>query len=343
MWWGSEEHDPVQRVPLKLSVSNYTKAGDSKVHANEDRFIMLPDLDAQLAKRPSAADELDDDPPPGSVVRRLATSARRRARSCLATAVTSPLLSPRHRSHLATALTYPPLLPRHHCHLTSAVPRARLLASAAAAPPAPPPGRLRFRRPHSSQGHAALFAPLPFSHATCPASTTPSTSVLCPAFQAPPNAFFGVYDGHGGAGASTVAASRLHTHLNADAELWRTDPKEALLRAFELTESELRHTYDKVGEGKGRDKSGTCALAALIRGSRLFIGGLGDCRALLLRGEGHAQPFVQLTVDQRATESGEQSRILKAGGQISDGRIWGALIPSRTLGDFPWKDRGPGA
>jgi len=151
-----------------------------------------------------------------------------------------------------------------------------------------------------------------------------------------------VYDGHGGAGASTHAANRLHLHLNADADSWRLSPQDALLRAFTLTEAELRHTYDAVGEGKGRDKSGTCALVALLRGSRLFVGGLGDCRALLVRGDGHAQPFVQLTTDQRATESGEQARILKAGGQITDGRVWGALIPSRTLGDFPWKDRGPG-
>ena len=28
--------------------------------------------------------------------------------------------------------------------------------------------------------------------------------------------------------------------------------------------------------------------------------------------------------------------------QVSDGRVWGALIPSRTIGDFPWKDKGPG-
>lgn len=167
------------------------------------------------------------------------------------------------------------------------------------------------------------------------------TDVHC-ASQPPPNSFFAVYDGHGGAGASTHAANRLHLHLNADAERWRLDPREALRAAFEQTESDLREAYDGASPSKGRDKSGTCALAALLRGSRLFIGGLGDCRALLLRGEGHAQPFIQLTTDQRATESGEHARILKEGGEISDGRVWGALIPSRTLGDFPWKDRGPG-
>ena len=90
------------------------------------------------------------------------------------------------------------------------------------------------------------------------------------------------------------------------------------------------------------DKSGTCALAALLRGHRLFVGSVGDCRALLLRGPDHAQPAEQLTTDMRATMQSEHQRILAAGGQIQDGRVWGALIPSRTLGDFPWKDKGPG-
>lgn len=157
----------------------------------------------------------------------------------------------------------------------------------------------------------------------------------------PANSFFGVYDGHGGSVSSSHASSHLHQHMLANAELWRLKPREALSRAFELEEAELRSAYN-AGEGKSQDKSGTCALAALLRGSRLFIGSVGDCRALLVRGDGHAQPFVQLTVDQRATESGEQARILKSGGQITDGRVWGALIPSRTLGDFPWKERGPG-
>ena len=33
------------------------------------------------------------------------------------------------------------------------------------------------------------------------------------------------------------------------------------------------------------------------------------------------------------------SRVVKAGGEISDGRVWGSLMPSRTLGDFPWKTK----
>ena len=45
---------------------------------------------------------------------------------------------------------------------------------------------------------------------------------------------------------------------------------------------------------------------------------------------------------QRASEPAEKARILAAGGSVSDGRVWGHLMPSRTLGDFKCKDRGPG-
>merc|ERR1712216_1121077 len=73
----------------------------------------------------------------------------------------------------------------------------------------------------------------------------------------------------------------------------------------------------------------------------LLVGAVGDCRALVYRSERDAHPFVQLTTDHRATEPSEQQRIIKSGGVIKDKRVWGALIPSRTLGDFPWKDKGP--
>ena len=78
----------------------------------------------------------------------------------------------------------------------------------------------------------------------------------------------------------------------------------------------------------------------MLRGSRLHVASVGDCRALLVSGE---HTYQQLTTDQRASEPAERARILECGGEISaDGRVWGSLIPSRTLGDFPWKDRDGG-
>lgn len=155
---------------------------------------------------------------------------------------------------------------------------------------------------------------------------------------APFNSFFGVYDGHGGSAAAAAAASRLHVLLASDPHRWRQAPDAALRGAFTALEAELRASYDR----DGHDKSGTCAIVSLLRGHRLFVASVGDCRAVLIRHCDHAEPFVQLTTDMRATLQSEARRIAAAGAQVSDGRLWGALIPSRTLGDFPWKDRGPG-
>jgi len=75
-------------------------------------------------------------------------------------------------------------------------------------------------------------------------------------------------------------------------------------------------------------------IQVLLRGHRLFVASVGDCRAVLLRDASHAEPFVQLTTDMRANTPSEEQRIKRAGGQVSDGRVWGALIPSRTIGDI---------
>ena len=160
-----------------------------------------------------------------------------------------------------------------------------------------------------------------------------------PKGSAPPdNAFFAVYDGHGGSTAAVHLANRVHLLLASDWQVWRNDPRQAMVNAFKLAEAELRQIYQSHPE----DTSGSCAIVGLLRGHKLIVGWVGDCRGLLIRSEGHSESCKQLSRDHRASESKEHARVLHAGGQISDGRVWGALMPSRTLGDFPWKDRGPG-
>ena len=220
VWWGSEEFDGAQVLGLKATVATFSKKGEHKLHANEDRYAAFTDLGAELA--------------------------------------------------------------------------AKLNGS---------------------------------SYDGAPAGSTP-----------PSHCFFGVYDGHGGSSAAQHLASRLHLLLAADPALWRESPRQAMINAFALAESELRQTYERDRE----DHSGSCACVGLLRGRRLTVAHTGDCRMVLLRGETCHEPVVQMTRDHRATEPSEQKRILRSGGKISDGRVWGALMPSRTLGDFPWKDKGPG-
>ena len=70
-----------------------------------------------------------------------------------------------------------------------------------------------------------------------------------------------------------------------------------------------------IRNGLACHRSGTCALAALLRGSRLHISWVGDCRAVLISDEA---TYTQLTVDQRSTDSEEQKRIKAVGGEV----IW---------------------
>ena len=103
----------------------------------------------------------------------------------------------------------------------------------------------------------------------------------------PSNAFFGVYDGHGGSAAATAAQSRLHVLLGSDPQLYRDTPRLSLEGAFASLEAELRASYAKAkadakanakdGDGeaspsKEADKSGTCALAVLLRGQSGRLG-----------------------------------------------------------------------
>ena len=114
-------------------------------------------------------------------------------------------------------------------------------------------------RPSSTPRPSAQGSTAPRAHA----STTARPTAAPP----PPHAFFGVYDGHGGSSAAQHLASRLHLLLAADLALWRESPREAMLNAFALAESELRQVYETNPE----DKSGSCACVGMLRGRRLVV------------------------------------------------------------------------
>lgn len=80
---------------------------------------------------------------------------------------------------------------------------------------------------------------------------------------------------------------------------------------------------------------GCTALACFIEEHRLHLANAGDSRAVLCR-DGVA---VELTVDHGTSVETERTRIEKAGGYIANGRVNGMLQPTRSLGDFFFKNR----
>lgn len=92
------------------------------------------------------------------------------------------------------------------------------------------------------------------------------------------------------------------------------------------------------------ETSGACAVVCLVRGDKIVVANLGDCRAMLLSKEG----FLVLTRDHKPEDRTEKIRIIRHGGKIyrqqegllnqikifRQSRIVpGNLNVSRTLGD----------
>ncbi len=146
-------------------------------------------------------------------------------------------------------------------------------------------------------------------------------------------AFFGIYDGHGGQGAALYAEQSLHQ--NFIHQLSQTKDVDA---AWADT---MRVTDDQIKE-KDILFSGTTAICCYIDcdnispGSvgRLHTANVGDARAVLARG-GQA---VRLSLDHKPSDIEEQTRIKASGGFVQQNRVNGILGVARALGDHLLKE-----
>lgn len=72
---------------------------------------------------------------------------------------------------------------------------------------------------------------------------------------------------------------------------------------------------------------------ALITPNEIYCANAGDSRTVMAE-YGNA---TDLSKDHKPDLPEERSRIIKAGGEVVDGRVNGALALSRAIGDFDYK------
>ncbi|KAL3282069.1 hypothetical protein HHI36_005268 [Cryptolaemus montrouzieri] len=90
---------------------------------------------------------------------------------------------------------------------------------------------------------------------------------------------------------------------------------------------------------KNFDIAGTTALIAILEGSKLIVGNVGDSRGVMCDSRGNAIP---LSFDHKPQQMRERKRIKEAGGFVTFNGVWrvaGILATSRALGDYPLKDK----
>lgn len=158
-------------------------------------------------------------------------------------------------------------------------------------------------------------------------------------------AFFAVFDGHAGNKVAKYCATNL---LEA---IWQAQEMQELAKQLPLSKLEDRHLeavmkamkhgflsldekMRKFPELHGEnERSGSTAVCAVVSPSHLFVGNLGDSRALISRnGQVHFA-----TEDHKPYLPKERDRIVNAGGSVMIQRVNGSLAVSRALGDYEYK------
>ncbi|CAB4270966.1 unnamed protein product [Prunus armeniaca] len=138
-------------------------------------------------------------------------------------------------------------------------------------------------------------------------------------------AFFGVFDGHGGAKAAEFAAKNMDRNIK---DRLTCGSEEKIMEA--VKDGYLTTDVDFLKENVG---SGACCVTALMQKGNLVVSNAGDCRAVMSRG-GVAEA---LTSDHHPSRVDERARIETTGGYVDCCRgVWriqGSLAVSRAIGD----------
>uniref|UniRef100_A0A8C6SAI0 Protein phosphatase 1E n=1 Tax=Neogobius melanostomus TaxID=47308 RepID=A0A8C6SAI0_9GOBI len=139
-------------------------------------------------------------------------------------------------------------------------------------------------------------------------------------------AFFAVFDGHGGVDAANYAATHLHVNL-AHHESFSEDLGEALYRAF-------RYTDEQFVKKASREhlRCGTTGVVTFLRGRTLHVAWLGDSQVILVR----RGQVVELMKPHKPDREDEKKRIEALGGCViwfGTWRVNGSLSVSRAIGN----------
>ena len=150
-------------------------------------------------------------------------------------------------------------------------------------------------------------------------------SSLPPNTQWPKVTFFAIYDGHGGSSCSDFLRDHLHT-LICYSECFLSNVQQAIYEGFAKAEEMFINNEYKVR----KDKSGSCALVAIIVNDKLYVANCGDSRAVMSMKDG--KEWKDITVDHKPNEEHEKKRIEMNGGSVYQSQI--ALLKGKIMGPY---------
>ena len=141
---------------------------------------------------------------------------------------------------------------------------------------------------------------------------------------------FCLFDGHGGDNVSQFLQENFYKYFKEICPI--TNPEEQFKELFRILDLKIKD-LNLLSMG---------ATACIIyitkeNGKRVvYSANIGDTRSLLIS----FNDYKRLSYDHRATDSNEYNRIIKSGGIVFAGRVYGSLMLSRAFGDWELKSYG---
>ena len=146
------------------------------------------------------------------------------------------------------------------------------------------------------------------------------------------NALFCLFDGHGG--------QEVSKYLQVNfAKFW----KEILPLNIDTYETKIKNIFLEIDKNLKENNfyqvgSTACIIYITSENSKkiLYCANVGDTRAVLIKNNSQKR----LSYDDRASDQKEHDRIIKEGGVVFSGRVYGQLMLSRAFGDWELKTYG---
>lgn len=134
----------------------------------------------------------------------------------------------------------------------------------------------------------------------------------------PKCSYFAVYDGHGGFSCADFLRDHLHQFIIKDSK-FPYSPKDAIIQGCALAEETFIKKYALSNPTAEIEKSGSCAVFALIVDDICYVGNVGDSRAVLSKFQG--KDIKSVTNDHKPNDENESKRIYQNGGSTYQTRI----------------------
>ena len=128
----------------------------------------------------------------------------------------------------------------------------------------------------------------------------------------PKMSYFAVFDGHGGENCSEYLKNNFLDYL-IENKNFPHDIKASITETFDKLEDEF-YEKNKQKPKDQIDNSGSCALVAIMTENKIYIGNIGDSRAIMSLNNG--TKVKQLSIDHKPNNLKEYERITKNGGKV---------------------------